>query len=232
MEGIGKTIFYLSLAVMISCLTYLIWVNPAVNYPLEQQRQAELREQADIESASLREWKYSEFSDVSQADDKYPIVVLRTGFKVIRSGSDTSLVGWKYEIINTSPTTRYVPTVNFTLQDQDTFEIESGTGTSFVDPQEYETITGTININNNDLERLSASTWTISLSPNWESSETNTKGTRYERLANVDSSTFPYWTNESAETQFFISFSPKWQAIRTALGLDFEESSDADEKSN
>lgn len=215
--SLTRALFFIALTSMVGVFTYLVWVNPNANFLLYEERNRLLQDQADSDSEALREWNYDLLSDVAAEEDAYPIVVLRTGFKVIRSSSERSLIGWKYEIINTSPSTTYFPTVNFTLQDKDGFDIASGSGDGRVSPKAYEAIHGTISIENVDLERLSKSTWSISLTPSWQIEESSTQGFRYSRLAAMEAAVFPFWTRASVENEFLVLFSEKWAAVKSAI---------------
>lgn len=228
-----KGLFFLALAVTFSTLAYLLLTNPEFNRPLHQE-QAELeRKEAEQQDAEPKKWSYSSLTDVAVTSEKYPLVVLRTGFKVIRIGSQKSLVGWKYEIVNTSPSTKYTPEVEFVLQDEDGFDIAIGRSDSIVQPETYGVITGTIEIDNIDLDRLSQSSWTIQLDSNWQVKESGTTGERYERLKALAQSQLPAWAREEAKNEYLGIFSDKWKSIQAGLGLEFpneDESVDPDSK--
>lgn len=221
-EYIGRSIFFLSLALMILFGSYLIWSNPKFNHELSER--IKIQEQQMLEAAKPKttDWKNNLFTDVASDNDNYPIVVLKTGFKVIKAGLEKSVVGWKYEIANTSPKTTYTPSVTFTLQDSDGFDIASGSSETVIEPQSFGTIMGTINVNNSDLGRLSDSTWFIGLSPNWLENEKGTKDDRYTRLTKINKKFFPYWVGEAAKQEYMEFFAnDKWQAIQKTLGVEF-----------
>lgn len=219
--NLTKGLFFLALTLTFSSAVYLMLTNPELNRPLNQEIVKLEKEVAEMQDAEPKKWSYTSFSDVAVTSEKYPIVVLRTGFKVIRVGPQKSLVGWKYEIVNTSPSTKYVPDVEFELQDEDGFDIASGRSDSIVQPESYGVITGTIEIDNIDLERLSQSSWTIQLSSNWEANEIGTMGKRYDRLKKLAQSHLPAWAKEEAKNEFIGIFSEKWKAIQAGLGLEF-----------
>jgi hypothetical protein len=227
-----KGLFFLALTVTFSSVAYLLLTNPEFNRPLHQE-QAALDEEAEQQDAEPKKWSYSSLSDVAVTSEKYPLVVLRTGFKVIRIGPQKSLVGWKYEIVNTSPSTKYAPEVEFILQDEDGFDIAFGRSDSIVQPTSYGVITGTIEIDNIDLDRMSQSSWTVQLSSNWEVKESGTTGKRYDRLKALAQSQLPAWAREDAKNEYLGLFSDKWKAIQAGFGLEFpneDESADAGSK--
>ncbi|MBY6034365.1 hypothetical protein [Marinobacter daepoensis] len=228
-----KGLFFLALTVTLSSAAYLLLTNPELNRPLYQDNAELEKQEAEKQDAEPKKWSYTSLSDVAVASEKYPIVVLRTGFKVIRVGPQKSLVGWKYEIVNTSPSTKYVPEVEFELQDEDGFYIASGRSDSIAQPESYGVITGTIEIDNIDLGRLSQSSWVIQLSSNWEVNEAGTAGKRYDRLKALAQSQLPAWAREEAEDEFLGVFSDKWKAIQVGLGLEFpKDDENAETNSN
>ncbi|WP_299202503.1 hypothetical protein [uncultured Amphritea sp.] len=219
---ITKSILFLSLAVAVGLSSWLIYTNPNLNYVLSEQTK-ERQEALNREiSKQQKNWNYFKYSDVAVSSEKYPLVVLQTSYKIIKLGAEKALVGWKYEVINTSPLTEYTVTVNYKIEDLDGFVIGEGTGESYVTPESYGSIQGTVLIDKNDVERLSNSSWLVGLSPDWLESEIKTEKKRYERLQNIlkRKEPTPRWVFEhlAAEDSKRWRFeNPKWDAIRSAL---------------
>jgi hypothetical protein len=63
-------------------------------------------------------WHYSE---INAKESHYPVVVLRDGYKAIKIVADKVLMGWNYELLNTSSTVPYMITVKYNLEDGDGF---------------------------------------------------------------------------------------------------------------
>jgi len=227
---LSKSVLFISIAALVILATYLIYTNPEYNHIEKIRILKKEKEIAKERGAAVKKWKYDMFSDVDVRSEKYPIVVLRTGFKVIRVDADTSLVGWKYEIVNTSPKTKYTTRVNFSIEDADGFLIKEGDGKSIVQPNGLGVVTGTITIPNADLDRLSSSGWTIALSPDWEIKEKNTKGKRYARLGKILKGNSPSWVDEEVKNKFIVMLSEKWAAISESLAPRIEK--DAKDKSD
>jgi len=230
MEGLlilAKILLLISIIIFLLAIGYLAYTNPNTNYELHQSnvnsqilQDALNKSTLDAANAQLKEWKYDYSSDVGISDDKYPIVVLRSGFKVLKLKSDSALVGWNYEIANTSPSSRYEVTVGYSLTDRDDFKIGTSTGTGIIQPKGYEKITGTINIGVEDLERLNSSTWTIVLNPSWSFNEKKTTGIRYERLEKFFKDIAPLWTYFKKDELIKHAKTyedKKWQAVSKGL---------------
>jgi len=201
-------------------LYHSLYINSTFNLEGKQNRINEVARS----NAALAEWNYDEFSDVDTKDEKYPIVVLRTGYKIIRFGHESSLIGWVYEIMNTSPESFYEATVTFKILDQDRFLIEEGEGKTGIRPGSYGTVQDTISVANDDLSRITNSSWTIQLSPDWMSMEKETKGKRYDRLCKIirektPSANLPFWAYTTIQGPLSV-YSEKWKAIQSCLGSD------------
>jgi len=71
-----------------------------------------------------------------------------------------------------------------------------------------------------ELDRLSSDTWTIYIK-DWKETEKDSKGKRYERLANLvkNDDVLPYWLkNTLAEVgSYLTTHSKKWKVISDAL---------------
>ena len=66
-----------------------------------------------------KEWFHS-YSDIAASDKYYPIVHLRSGHKIIKRFGDELLVGWQYELINTSKK-NYLVEITYQILDSDGF---------------------------------------------------------------------------------------------------------------
>ncbi len=230
LEGIfilAKIILTVTMVFLVLIAGHLLYTNPRfneelrkTNESLEQSEQERASLQIQSVNEGLKQWKYDYYAEVATKEEKYPIVVLRTGFKVLRFDKDTALVGWAYELVNTSPNSGYFANVGYSLTDFEEFEIATGNGATTVQPEDYGIARGTITVNNKDLPRLYSSTWKISLSPDWTIYEAKTKGDRYSRLEPFLKKLPIVWMNEEVEidrARVFAMFSPKWAAIGRAL---------------
>ena len=192
---------------------YLAYTNPDLNF----QKRILLEQQESQASAKLMEWRYDELSDVGVEDEKYPIVVLRTGFKLLKIEEKHAIVGWIYEAINTSPSSQYLTEVDFKLTDIDEFELEGGNSEQTIEAHSSGIIKGQIKISKSDIPRLSQSTWTVRLTPSWQTKEKNTTGKRYDRLKAIIIDNEPYWIKETLEKNKILTYFPKWQIIQEAI---------------
>lgn len=226
-----KTLFIIILTAFILLLGYLAYTNPMLNHKIKlsetnQNINKEVLDglETELKYQEYKQWRYDYFSDVAANEDKYPIVVLRTGYKALKIKDESALIGWIYEIVNTSPNTRYDVTVNFKLTDKDDFEIGSSTEMSFIQAGSYKKITDTIYIDHEDLSRLSGSSWTISLTPSWDFNESDTSGSRYERLKKIINDVRPSWFYSERETiKSLAEFgSDKWLAITKGMNIGIE----------
>ena len=215
----SKAMFYFFLSGLVCVGSYLIWANPEINY--NRKIQLEINEQvgAELKLAELQKWKYDEFSDVDTKEEKYPIVVLRTGFKVLKVENEHALVGWNYEVANTSRSKKYDATVTFNLEDEDGFQIASGTGSEPIQPKSFGIISGIMKVSLTDMKRLNKSGWRIGLEPAWVLEEEGSEGSRYDRLKEIVVDSGPIWLIEYLEThsEAIIVLSPKWRSIKDAI---------------
>ncbi|MFK3975105.1 hypothetical protein [Shewanella vesiculosa] len=223
---ITKSVMYGSISLLILIISYLVYNSPSLNHELASK--AALKEKvlakAELDkinerNTKLKEWKWFGWSDVAVDNEKYPIVILRTGFKVIKISDDNSLVGWRMDIANTSEKSRYLPSVNYSITDSDGFEISSSSETGNILAQSFGVVQGTFKVSNSDLERLSSDTWTISIG-DWGSNEQYSKGKRYERLKALveDENKRPIWLKTYVdENPFNVYFSDKWKIIQSIV---------------
>ncbi|GIU03173.1 hypothetical protein [Shewanella algidipiscicola] len=97
---ISKSLFFASIAVLFLTASYLAYINPAFNFSLAKEideaaaikRSLEL-EEYNKKNAKLKEWKWFNWSDVATNSEKYPLVIVRNGFKVINISDIDALVG-------------------------------------------------------------------------------------------------------------------------------------------
>ena len=106
-------------------------------------------------------WFYEYSSDVD-ADQYYPVVCLRTGYKIIRNDGVSFLLGWKYDLINCSNNGRDIK-VTYKLLDEDDFIIAEGIGTKYVKAKSVDTVQDTFVLSKKDYDRIFTSTWNINV---------------------------------------------------------------------
>lgn len=233
---LAKVLLTIILSLFILVIGYMAYMNPNINHViyLSELKSQEFEErlknaQLDINNATLKKWNYY-YTSIAIKEDKYPIVALRTGFKILKIRPESSLVGWTYEIVNTSPSTKYSVEIDFKLTDADDFVVGSSIESGIVGPEDYRKITGTINIDNDDLSRLNNSDWTVLLSPSWSTSESKTEGNRYERLEKIIKDAAPIWLliMKDTLTGFAKRGNEKWIAIVKGIWGDTDLKSTGD----
>lgn len=217
----SKGLLVLTTAAFIALCGYLAFTHPTMNYRESSRIALEADLAADAELADIQEWRHHSWADIDVQDDAYPIVALRDSFKVLRLDSDTALVGWRYELFNTSPKTTYTAQVEYTLQDTDGFSISTDSASKMLRPGRYHEVSGTMSISRVDVRRLGGTNWQIGLSPDWRSSEANTQGTKYERLAELlnTGERAPAWIYQEIEARAASRFDfvgGKWNQIASA----------------
>lgn len=106
-------------------------------------------------------WVY-DFSGDVDADQYYPVVCLRTGYKILRDDGNSYLVGWKYDLINTTGSNREI-NVTYKLIDGDDFVVVQGKGVKYVKGKSIDTIQDAFVISKKDYSRIYSSTWTINV---------------------------------------------------------------------
>lgn len=151
------------------------------------------------------------------------MVLMRSGYKVLKVKDGKALVGWQYEVMNTSPKTNYVATISLDLTDRDGFKIAGSSKSGKVLKGSFSQIKDTIEIDSDDIDRLSNTDWTISLSGDWKASEKNTPKTRYERFVElVLNNEAPWWIYEeygADEPPEAAKFYDKWLMVVQALRI-------------
>lgn len=223
---VTKSFFFISVSILFLVAAYLAFNSPSLNFKLAEKiatKEDAIKsiklENINERNNKLKEWKWFYSTDVAVDNEKYPIVILRSGYKVLSISEKLSLVGWKMDIANTSPKSRYYPSIEYSITDTDGFEIGSSSEKGNVLAQSFGSIQGTLNIANSDLERLSLEDWTISIG-NWSTDEKNTKEKRYDRLKKMikDENKRPFWINSAIEENKYIGmFSEKWKQIKSII---------------
>ena len=101
---VAKSSMYLSISILMLVVAYLAFSNPALNYILAYEAKEKERKLAEDElssvndrNAKLKEWRWFGLGDVATDSEKYPIVVMRSGFKVIKIADERVLVGWRMD---------------------------------------------------------------------------------------------------------------------------------------
>lgn len=222
---IAKSAMYISMALLLLVIAYLAFNSPTINYQLASElAQKEIASQ-EIElskvnerNTKLKEWRWFPFNDVAVNSEKYPIVILRSGFKVIKISDSSSLVGWKMDLVNTSVKSTYLTNVTYSITDSDGFHIGSSSGSGNVLAQTFGVVQGTLEVSNSDLERLSGDDWTISIG-SWSTNEQYAKGKRYDRLKAIveDDNKRPYWLKEYVDETTYLAYFDKWKIIKSIV---------------
>lgn len=216
----SKSILLLCIAGTISIVSYLLFTNPELNFVLSKKINTDMELNKAKIAKDLQQWQLFQFTDVNAISENYPLVVLQSGFKVIKVYDDEALVGWKVDVLNTSQNNSYKVDINYSITDEDSFIVTTSTESEWVKPEEFSTIKSTIKVNVSNLDRLKDDTWYIS-APDWEDKEKNVKTKRYERLAKiiVDDNKRPYWIDKIIEDKesFLLIVSDKWKVINTAI---------------
>ena len=146
-------------------------------------------------------WHYSA---IGAKEKNYPIVVLRDGYKAIKVVDEKVLVGWKYELLNTSPNTNYIATIEYRFEDKDGFQVNESSASENVPKEEIRTIQKTTWILYEDYKRITNASWSISLTPKWN--DKKLKGDRYERAGKILKESAPYWLKNRLKYLFMADF--------------------------
>ncbi len=155
---ISKTLLVFSIGLLILCFIFLLISNPKYNYPLSELIELQTDKALAEKIKKQQDWVYDQYSDIGNSSENYPIVVLRHGFKIIREEGDKVLVGWRYEVINTSPENNYTASIDFKLIDYDGFEVGSVKDSVYVKANSYAELKNTFYINRIELDRVKDST--------------------------------------------------------------------------
>jgi len=158
-----------------------------------------IREKRQLDTS----WHWA-YSGIDSDEKNYPMVVLRYGHKAIKRVGDKILVGWNYIILNTSPYTPYMVTIDYKFSDEDDFDVATDTAKEWVRAKDYVNVKNTLLISADDYERISRDHWIVSLSPNWQDKEL--KGDRFERAAKILKDNCPYWYKDRLKHLFMDAF--------------------------
>ena len=239
--AIFKSFLLFSISILVITISFLAYKSPDLNYSLadqlkinaEKTRQVELSANKEKDK-KLKEWVRSGWSDVGTTSEKYPLVIIRDGFKIIKINDNSALIGWKMDILNTSISSQYYPKVTYTVTDNDGFKLNSSTKSGDIPAESFGTIQGTMTIPLSDLERIDDKDWTI-IVENWKSKEKNAKGKRYERLAKLvaNADKRPFWIDKMVkEEPSILLFSDKWKTIKDAIATEVATSEPTNQDSN
>jgi hypothetical protein len=174
-------------------------------------------------------WKWH-YTEISAKEDNYPIMVLRDGYKAIKIVGDNVLMGWNYELLNTSPKRSYIVTVNYDLEDGDGFLINESTSEKNVPPQEIRTLKQTTLVPCDNYNRIKGYSWYVRLTPDWKTEKL--EGNRFERAGVILKKEAPYWLrtyltylfmndfpSHAAKIGFFQTLFPHKWIIAQALDI-------------
>jgi hypothetical protein len=133
-------------------------------------------------------WNYS---NIAAKENNYPIVVLRDGYKAIKVVEDNVLMGWKYELLNTSTNIGYTVTIEYKLEDSDGFIVNESSSGDRVPPEEIRTIQKTTLVSYEDYKRIKNCSWSIRVTPIWINEKLS--GTPFERAGAILKKGAPHW---------------------------------------
>ncbi|EAW31109.1 hypothetical protein GP2143_03273 [marine gamma proteobacterium HTCC2143] len=167
---IAKLAMYLSATILLLFISFLAYNSSNINYKLASEVAMNEIAAQKIESSKinyrntmLKGWRWFFSSDVGVSSEKYPIIILRSGFKGIKISDTPSLVVWKIDIFKTSVESRYLQDFTCSITDSDGFDIVSSSASGNISAQSFGAVQGTLKISNYDLERLPGDDWTISI---------------------------------------------------------------------
>ncbi|WP_286237952.1 hypothetical protein [Neptuniibacter halophilus] len=220
---LSLALLFLTLAAVIGGLGYLTATDPQFNHIIRSDLDLKQQQHDRVSLELTKKWKWLAYNDVAVSDERYPMVLMRSGYKVLKVKDGKALVGWQYEVMNTSPKTNYVATISLDLTDRDGFKIAGSSKSGKVLKGSFSQIKDTIEIDSDDIDRLSNTDWTISLSGDWKASEKNTPKTRYERFVElVLNNEAPWWIYEeygADEPPEAAKFYDKWLMVVQALRI-------------
>lgn len=232
-----KSVLYLSISLFLLLSAYLLFndfvdsIEPEV-LTVEASQWKELLE-FKTAKAKLKDWTWDYSSDVEVMDEKYPLVVLRSGFKVIKTSEYNALVGWRMDIVNTSKKHSYYTEAEYVITDGDGFHIESSTNKVSLPAESFGLVLGTMEIPISDLGRVVSGVWTILISE-WETNERDSKGRRYERLAALvkDENKRPVWLRSAIEENRYLAYLPGVWALINSIIFPATEEFENEKKEN
>lgn len=113
-----------------------------------------------------KEW-FHNYSDIAASDKYYPIVHLRSGHKIIKGLGEELLVGWQYELINTSKK-NYLVEITYQILDDDDFLVGESKKTKFIYGESIDKISDTFNVSYVNEDRLTNNSWFVGLTPEYD----------------------------------------------------------------
>jgi hypothetical protein len=215
----------LSISALIVVVIFILLVNPKYNVLLKS-RQVIKEDTFDIPQP---EWRYDYWSNIS-ASDNYPIVHLRSGYKVIKEKGDRLLVGWKYELVNASSKDRDI-TIYFKITDSDGFVIGRGSESKLVQKKSYDVFQGTLYVEKDDANRIKGSSWSISIVPKTDLKVKKSTISRFDLAGQVLKEKGPWWLKRYIKYRFDDKESyergkkekSKWYRIAKAMNVSYDE---------
>lgn len=200
---ISKSLFYLCLSIAIVTLTI-----KAHSYQLPSPPQPKPHKELPILNMK---WHYDYSSGINTSSESYPIVFIRSGYKIIKYNSSTATYGVKYDLVNLLKN-RITVDVSFILEDIDGFTIAEKTIQDFAYERDFCTIKGTISVPTHEANRVSNLSWRITYKPQQKLAKGKK---RLEELSAVTKDNLP-WDIQSyltylTENKYYIS--EKWKSI-------------------
>lgn len=157
-ERISRIIMFVSIALFFGLLSFSVFLTkPLISNYVNEQIAKNQEDHSILEEK--QKWSIQFDSDVD-ADQYYPIVVLRDGYKVLKVTGETAQIGWAYEVVNTTSDSRSI-NVTYKILDSDNFVIATGESSDTVGGKKVGKIRGTINIPVEDLARINNRTWSV-----------------------------------------------------------------------
>lgn len=198
-ESSNKSIILLriSLSALIVALIFLLLTNPKFNVLLATKAD---KSTGNTFINPAPKWRYDYWSSIS-VDDKYPIVHIRSGYKVIKETKDKLIVGWKYELVNASSKARDI-TIYYNITDSDGFVIGSGSKSKEIEKKSYDTVQGTLCVDKDNTERIYGNTWSISVSPRTDLNIKNKEKNRFDLAGEVLLKKGPWWLDDYLNYRF------------------------------
>jgi len=213
----NKTFFFAlsALSIFLSALCiviiFLLLTNPKINLLLKEKLKKPLN----------TEWNY-DYECKIDTDADYPLVHLRSGFKVIKKIGDKLLVGWKYEVINVSKDS-FLVTIDYKVNDYEGFTVGEGKGKEYIKGGKIETVIDTFRVPFEDLERLDTSNWTVIFSHEYKKKKIN----RFKEAGKILKDNSPFWLQRYLKWRFDDDKdiergkkdNDKWAIIAEVMGI-------------
>lgn len=201
-------ILIVAIAVVVSAsfannyFAYYFWTkDKPLNSSSDKNVEKEPLTSQKIEINDAWKWNYSE---IGAKEKNYPMVVLRDGYKAIKMINEKVLVGWKYVLLNTSPSTNYIVNIVYKFEDKDGFQIKESSASENVPKEEIRTLQKTTLVPYEDYKRISNASWSVSLTPKW--TDKKLKGDRFDRAGKILKESAPYWLKNRMKYLFMTDF--------------------------